>query len=112
MVSEAPSSPDPGSGERLDADGESGRSTAGREGQGTQPPLAQRDGSHYLFSGIGVRSPVEELERVYEQKLRGLRSREDEALAEKLARAYELVRRKLVTMLESGGGRAPTTEVE
>lgn len=80
-------------------------------GAGVQSAGEPRDDRQsHLFSVASIHSPLDELKRVYEVKLRGLRSREDEELASQLGRAYEIARGKLLAALAMGHGRTSAAE--
>ena len=113
MVSEAASSADRDPVERFDPSGEPAGADDGGDAREAEPSAGSPEGSQtYLFSGIGVSSALEELQQVFERKLRGLQSREDEALARQLRQAHELARRTLASAFERGRGEPPTVEVK
>ena len=60
-----------------------------------QPPGTEPAASTPLFSGICMRGPVEELERVYQNRSRGLESSGGQDQLDRLSRGYEIARDRL-----------------
>ncbi|HBO52392.1 MAG TPA: hypothetical protein DD471_10455 [Planctomycetes bacterium] len=56
-----------------------------------------------LFSGISMRGPVEELERVYQNRARGLKSSGSREQIDRLSRGFEIARERLSDALVHGG---------
>ena len=59
--------------------------------------------SRQLFSGISMRGPVEELERVYQNRARGLKSSGSQEQLDRLLRGFEIARERLSDALVHGG---------
>ena len=69
---------------------------------------AASESSPCLFSGIRMRGPLEELERVYENRSRGLESTGSREQLERLSRGYEIAGNRLSICL----GLAPDPQEE
>ena len=61
----------------------------------TQPAEPESAASVPLFSGICMRGPVEELERVYQNRSRGLESTGSREQLERLSRGFEIAGNRL-----------------
>ena len=62
-----------------------------------QPPKGSdpRESGTCLFSGIRMRGPLEELERVYQNRSRGLESTGSQDQCERLARGFDIAGNRL-----------------
>lgn len=60
--------------------------------------------SSQLFGGISMRGPVEELERVYQNRSRGLKSSGSQEQLDRLRRGFEIASERLSAELGQGGG--------
>lgn len=56
----------------------------------------------YLFSGVGVKSPLEELEEMFRKRIRALQGLEDESVSRRMSRAHEIARNHLLRRLGAG----------
>ena len=65
----------------------------------TQPAEPESAASVPLFSGICMRGPVEELERVYQNRSRGLESSGGQDQLDRLSRGFEIARDRLSIVL-------------
>ena len=66
----------------------------------TQPAGQEAAASaRQLFSGISMRGPVEELERVYQNRARGLKSSGSQEQLDRLSRGFEIARDRLSIVL-------------
>ena len=86
MLPDNPSSPIPGD----------------QEGS-TQPAEPESAASMSLFSGIRMRGPLEELERVYQNRSRGLESSGGQDQLDRLSRGFEIARDRLSIALGLSG---------
>jgi hypothetical protein len=82
----------------------------GAAGEGSPGPGSQARADRFVFSGVLVRPPLEELAETYAKRMRGLRSLEDAAIAARLGRAYEIARQRLEAALSSPGTVPPARE--
>ena len=70
----------------------------------TQPAGQEAAASaRQLFSGISMRGPVEELERVYQNRARGLKSSGSQEQLDRLSRGFEIARDRLAIALGVSG---------
>jgi hypothetical protein len=70
----------------------------------TQPAGQEAAAStRQLFSGISMRGPVEELETVYQNRARGLKSSGSQEQLDRLSRGFEIARDRLSDALVHGG---------
>ena len=69
--------------------------------------------NRHLYSGIELKSVLEELEEVYSKRTRGLRIADDESVEERMALAYDIAKEHLKKLLAVGeGGETPQGEAE
>jgi len=69
------------------------------QGDGQELSVSARQ----LFSGISMRGPLEELERVYQNRARGLKSSGSQDQVDRLVRGFEIARDRLSVALGQGG---------
>ena len=69
----------------------------------TQPAEPESAAAMSLFSGICMRGPLEELERVYKNRSRGLESSGGQDQLERLSRGFEIARDRLAIALGFSG---------
>jgi hypothetical protein len=69
---------------------------------GAEAASARCGASDRLFSGVTLRTPLEELKAVFEKKARGLESSASHEQLERMRRAYEIARERLAATLEAG----------
>ena len=68
-----------------------------------QPAEPESVAAMSLFSGIFMRGPLEELERVYQNRSRGLESSGGQDQLERLSRGFEIARDRLSIALGLSG---------
>ncbi len=59
---------------------------------------------HPLFADGAIRTPLEELDALFEKRVRGLEVSASHDQLDRLKRAHEIARRCLESAMESGGG--------
>ena len=76
------------------------------QGNTRQGSISPKASFRFLFTGLSVGGPIEELRSTVEKKARMYKSLKETENAERVSRAYEIARRKLEAVLAAP--RTPT----